>query len=226
MNFVELDWTNWITKPSLYIFPGKPVSYRDDEDDVEQPPRASDESSESRPSGNLESGDLQENNAEPAEPDLTSADVVLDEEQNDRSENGEDMSATASGDSVQDITPIINLISDDEDDDEDEEEESDQDVELAAETSIFSNVSLKLVYDVQYRAPEWAALDRQSFSRIDCETENQMKAYKDIVKGGYKLTSFIFEDLLWDHSDRRVEKINKMRILFTMRNSKFTERIQ
>src|SRR5699024_7415545 len=148
----------------FYMFPGKPVSYRDDEDDVEQPPRASDESSESRPSGNLESGDLQENNARPAEPDSTGADVVLDEEQNDRTENGGDMSATASGDSVQDITPIINLISDDEDEDEDEdeddgedddeEEESDQDVELAAETSIFSNVSLKLVYDVQYRAPE------------------------------------------------------------------------
>ena len=50
---------------------------------------------------------------------------------------------------VQNASPMIILSSDD----EDEEEES-QDGELAMETSTISNVTLKLVYDVEYRAPE------------------------------------------------------------------------
>lgn len=119
------------------------MSYKD-EDEVEP-----DESSESRSAGNSESGgSLQESNV-PCEADSIRDDAP-DEEPNDRTEKRPDMSATNSKDHFQDDSSIIILSSDD----EEEEDESDQDADLAPETSIFSNVSLKLVYDVKYRAPE------------------------------------------------------------------------
>ena len=132
------------TNQSFSTFIGKTANYRDELEDVEF-----DEENESR---SLEDG-VDETN----EPDETeTGDDVPDEEpnkvQDDQTENLQDISPVphALREHVQDASPMVILSSDEEED----EEENDQDGELAMETSTSSNVTLKLVYDVEYMAPE------------------------------------------------------------------------
>ena len=124
---------------------GKTSNYREDPDDVE-----CDESSESRSSGNSES-DFQDSDDEASEADETASrdDVLAEEEPNGRTESDRHVPVApyVSRERVQDASPMIILSSDEEDD------ESDPNGELAPETSTVSNASLKLVYDVEYRAP-------------------------------------------------------------------------
>ena len=78
---------------------------------------------------------------------------LTNEEQNDQTENGQDISAHVLREHVQDASPMVTLSLDEEDEEENEEEDG-QDRELAMETSTISNATLKLAYDVEYRAPE------------------------------------------------------------------------
>ena len=102
----------------------------------------------------MDSGDhLQDGVDEASEPNETAGgDDVLAEEPNDRTESGRDISPVplALRAHVQDASPMVILSSDEEEDEEEEEDD-----ELSMETSTSSNVTLKLVYDVEYRAPEW-----------------------------------------------------------------------
>ena len=133
------------TKRPFPTFLGKTSNYREDPDDVE-----SDESSGNRSSGNSES-DFQDSVDESSEPGETASrdDVLAEEEPNGRTENDRHVSAapSVSRKRVQDGSPVIILSSDEEDD------ESDLNGGLSQETSAVSNASLKLVYDVEYRAP-------------------------------------------------------------------------
>ena len=122
---------------------GKTSNYREGPDDVE-----CDESSESRSSGNSES-DFQDSVDESSEPGETASrdDVLAEEEPNGRTENDRDVSAAPSvlRERVQDASLMIILSSDEEGD------ESDPKM-VSWQTSTVSNASLKLVYDVKYRA--------------------------------------------------------------------------
>ena len=124
---------------------GKTSNYREGPDDVE-----SDESSGNRSSGNSES-DFQDSVDESSEPGETASrdDVLAEEEPNGRTESDQNVSTapSVSKERVPDPSPMIILSSDE------EEDESDLNGELAPETSTLSNASLKLVYNVEYRAP-------------------------------------------------------------------------
>ena len=78
--------------------------------------------------------------------------VCEEEEQNGRTENDRNESAApyVPRDHVQDPSPMIILSSDEE---EEEDDESDREGELPPESSTVSSANLKLVYDVEYRAP-------------------------------------------------------------------------
>ena len=102
----------------------------------------------SRSSGNSES-DYQGSDDESSGPDETAScdDVLAEEEPNGRTENDRDVSAAPSvlRERVQDTSLMIILSSDEEGD------ESDPKM-VSWQTSTVSNASLKLVYDVKYRA--------------------------------------------------------------------------